>query len=121
MNFHGYPRTTGDMDIWVEPSNENALHLVKAIDAFGYDASPLLTMNFAEMTVFDIGSPPSQIEIMNHISGVTFAEAYPNRMEIELEGVHIALIHLNDLRLNKKAAARHKDLNDLEHLPDDDS
>lgn len=121
VNLHGYPRTTGDMDIWVEPSNENAQKLVASIDEYGFDASPILDMDFTQMVVFNIGEAPAHIEIMNHISGVKFSEAFPKRQQVEVEGVSFSLIHLQDLRNNKRASARHKDLNDLEHLPDSKS
>ena len=114
--LYGYPRTTGDLDIWVSPTNENAAKLVKAIDAYGFDASPLLEMDFTQPLVFDVGSPPALLEIMNHISGVKFPEAYEQKKIAELGGIFFNLIHLNDLRKNKKASARYKDLDDLENL-----
>lgn len=114
--LHGYPRTTGDMDIWVSPTNENAHKLVKTIDEYGFDASPLLEMDFTQTLVFDVGESPAQIEIMNYISGVNFETAFAQKEIAEMEGIHFNLIHLNDLRKNKEASARHKDLDDLEHL-----
>ncbi|MFC5271899.1 hypothetical protein [Adhaeribacter terreus] len=114
--LHGYPRSTGDMDIWVSPTNKNASKLVKAVDEYGFDASALLDMDFTQMLVFDVGTPPAHIEIMNYISGVDFQTAFAQKKMAEMEGTSFNLIHLSDLRKNKAASARYKDLDDLEHL-----
>jgi hypothetical protein len=116
VNIYGYPRTTGDMDIWVEPTNENARKLVLAIDEFGFEASPILEMDFTKVVVFDIGEKPATIEIMNHISGVDFVTAYAQKKDFQLEDLTINLIHLNHLLQNKKASGRHRDLDDIEQL-----
>ena len=116
VNLHGYPRTTGDMDIWVEPTNENANALVAAIDEYGFDASPILEADFSKVVIFDVGEAPAHIEVMNHVSGVKFNEAFAEKRIMQVEGVKVNVIHLNHLLQNKKASGRYRDLDDLEHL-----
>ena len=115
--FHGYPRYTGDFDVWIKPLGENANSLIKVIDIFGFETVGLQNLNFeAETIAFHLGTPPIRIDIMNQISGVKFNECYPKRIETEVDGVNIKYIGLEDLIRNKQASGRLKDLNDLEHL-----
>ena len=65
-----------------------------------------------------LGRIPTKIEIIQNASGVQFARAYPNRVETTIDGVPAKVISLADLRANKKASGRHKDLADLENLPE---
>src|SRR5690606_2145883 len=115
--FHGHPRYTGDIDIWVKPSQKNATKLVKALDSFGFDATPLTELNFeAETIAFHLGVPPVRIDILNKIAGVKFDECFANKVEIEIEGLQINYISFQDLLTNKKASGRLQDLSDLENL-----
>ena len=115
--FHGHPRYTGDIDIWVKPSQENAAKLMKALDSFGFDPEPLEELDFeAETIAFHLGVPPVRIDILNKIAGVKFDECYPNKVEIEVEGLKIYYISYQDLLTNKKASGRLQDLSDLENL-----
>ena len=115
--FHGYPRYTGDFDVWIRPLSENASNLISAIDAFGFETVGLQNLNFETETIaFHLGTPPMRIDIMNQISGVKFDECYLKRIETEISGVEIKYICLEDLIKNKQASGRLKDLNDLEHL-----
>ena len=116
--YHGYPRATGDMDIWVAMNPGNARRIVAVLRQFGFDVPQLSTDTFlAERKVVRMGVPPIRIEIMTTVSGVSFAECYADRVVAELDGVAVNLIGLEDLKRNKKASGRHKDLNDLENLP----
>ncbi|PIQ21450.1 MAG: hypothetical protein COW65_09000 [Cytophagales bacterium CG18_big_fil_WC_8_21_14_2_50_42_9] len=115
--FHGYPRYTGDMDIWINSTKENAEQLIKAIDKFGFDAKPLKGHDFEqEVIAFHLGTPPIRIDIMNRIAGVKFSECYSRKNELEIEGMLINYIAYQDLITNKKASGRHKDLSDIENL-----
>ncbi len=115
--FHGHPRYTGDIDIWVKPSQENAAKLVKALDGFGFDAGPLAELDFeAETIAFHLGVPPVIIDILNKIAGVKFDQCFANKAEIEMEGLRINYISYQDLLTNKKASGRLQDLSDLENL-----
>jgi predicted nucleotidyltransferase len=117
VGYYGYPRATGDMDIWIERSSENAAKMVAVLVAFGFDVPELSAELFMEEgKIIRIGVPPMRLEILNVISGVTFAESYPSRERIKLDGIRVDLIGLKDLKTNKAAAGRLKDLDDLEHL-----
>ena len=119
VHYHGYPRSTGDMDIWIELSPSNAAKVVKAFHAFGYRAPDMHEELFLEKgAIVRMGNPPLRLEIVNEISGVTFARCYAARKRAIIDGIRVNLINLQHLKKNKKAAGRPKDLNDLEHLPD---
>ena len=116
--YHGYPRATADMDIWVAINPHNAQRLVDAIRAFGFEMPELSPDVFLkENQVIRMGVPPIRIEIVTTASGVDFEECYAAREVDELDGVAVSVISLKHLKINKKAAGRHRDLDDLEHLP----
>jgi len=118
VGYHGYPRATGDMDIWVAVNPENAAKTVVALKEFGFDVPELSAELFLRQNqIVRMGVPPMRIELTTTISGVNFEECYAARVVAELDGVKVNLIHLRHLKINKKAAGRHKDLNDLENLP----
>jgi len=118
VNYHGYPRATADMDIWIAVHPANADRIVAALKEFGFDLPDLSPELFLrQWQVIRLGVPPVRIEIATTISGVDFAECYAGRVEDTLDGVPAKLIDLDHLKLNKKASGRHQDLADLEHLP----
>lgn len=115
--FYGYPRFTGDFDVWVEPSDENLQRIMTALDEFGYEISDLEIVDFESETIaFHIGTPPVRIDIMNKISGVNFQDCFGRKETRDIDGVKINYISYQDLLSNKKAAGRLKDLDDLENL-----
>jgi hypothetical protein len=116
--YHGYPRATADMDIWIAVHSQNAERIVTALKEFGFDLpelSPALFLREGQM--IRMGVPPVRIDIATTISGVNFAECYAARVVDVLDEVDVNLISLPHLKANKKAAGRHKDLDDLENLP----
>lgn len=116
--IHGYPRYTGDIDIWIEVSPENAQKIVAVLKEFGFDLPELSAEQFLDANrMTRLGREPVKIEILNSISGVDFHEASLHAIQTEIGGVEIPVISLNDLRRNKKAAGRAKDLADLDNLP----
>ena len=116
--YHGYPRATGDMDIWVRSTPENAARVIRALQEFGFNVPELQPELFLQPErIIRMGVPPLRIELFTSFSGVAFAECYAERVIAELAGIPVALINLRHLRLNKQASGRHKDLADLEHLP----
>lgn len=120
--FHGFPRTTGDLDIFVEVSKENYQKLSKAFFEFGLSVFDMTEENFLfnkNITVFSFGRAPVSIEILKEISGLSFEEVYSNAIDTEIEEVPVKVIQLKDLIKNKKASGRAKDLNDLENLDND--
>ena len=118
--YYGFPRTTGDLDIFVEVSKENYGKLREAFRIFEMPVFDMTEKNFLdnpELNVFSFGRPPVSIEILKEITGVGFNQAYSNAIVAEIEGVQVRIINLEDLKINKTASGRAKDINDLENLP----
>lgn len=117
VGFHGYPRATIDMDVWVRRDPENAARIVRALQEFGFGVPNLTPELFLqEDQIVRMGVPPVQLEIFTHIPGVEFEACFAKRIVAELDGLPVSLISGEDLKTNKKASGRHKDLDDLEHL-----
>ena len=115
--FHGHPRYTKDLDVWVECSRENAQALIRALAQFGMGSLGLSEEDFIiPDQVIQLGYPPNRIDILASIPGVDFSECYARRVEISLDGVNVNFIDLEHLRQNKKASGRIQDLADLENL-----
>ena len=116
--WHGYPRSTQDLDVWVGVDSENAAAVSDAIREFGFDSPNLTSELFEERgRIVRMGHPPMRIEVLTSVSGIEFEDAYRNRDEADLGGVTVPILSRADLKTNKRAAGRHKDLDDLEHLP----
>lgn len=118
VGYYGYPRATNDLDIWIAVHPANANKMVLALKEFGFDLPELHPDIFArEDQIVRMGVPPMRIEVATGISGVTFQECYSQRVIDHIEDIEVSLISLSHLKTNKKASGRHKDLDDLEHLP----
>ena len=116
---HGYPRFTGDMDVWIQTNTENAENVLKVCREFGFDVPNLRVELFTDpKQMTRMGHPPLRIEILNSVSGLTFDLAWENRISEVWDEVPVSLISREDLRTNKRASGRLKDLADLENLPD---
>ena len=117
--LHGYSRTTGDMDIWVDRTKENYVLLNSAFEEFGMPIFDMTLENFIshpDWYVFTYGKPPVSIDILINLKGVNFDFAFNNSIVFDLDGLSIRTIHKNDLITAKMAANRAKDQNDLENL-----
>jgi hypothetical protein len=118
LAYHGHPRFTQDIDIWVNPSSENAPRLVQALRKFGFSAATLAKESFDQPNqVFRFGKPPVQIDVMTSVAGPSFADCFSERETTTADGVSVNVISLKRLRENKQAAGRSKDLGDLDALP----
>ncbi len=118
VGYHGYPRATADMDIWIAMHPQNASKLVAVLKEFGFRIPDLSAELFLkENQIIRMGVPPVRLEITTSISGVQFDECYRERVVAKVDGVQINLIGLKHLKINKKASGRYKDLDDLENLP----
>ena len=117
LGFHGAPRATGDFDLLVEPSEENARRVMAALGDFG---APLFDLSVDDLarpgTVFQMGVPPYRIDLNTAITGVPFAEAWEDRVTANLEGLAVAFLSRAALVRNKRATGRPRDLLDLELL-----
>ena len=118
VGYHGYPRATGDMDIWIALDETNADKTVKVLQEFGMSQEAVLKELFLEKDkVIRMGFPPVRIEIITGASGVDFDDCYSRRKHVSIDKISVSFISLEDLKINKKASGRYKDLEDLKHLP----
>lgn len=117
LAYHGRPRHTGDLDIWIKPSLQNSGKMVAVLHDFGFGSLGLREEDFLkENYVTQLGYPPLRIDILNAISGVEFDEAYSNKIAGEVDGLAINFINISDFIKNKEATGRNKDLGDIEAL-----
>lgn len=117
VGIHGYPRYTGDIDIWINPDSNNIKKMSKVFEDFGFVSNPEIEENLKNPeNIFRIGNPPYRIDIMTDIDGVNFKECYPNKIEKEIDSTLMIFIGYKDLVRNKKASGRKQDLLDLENL-----
>jgi len=117
VGYYGYPRPTGDLDVWVSVEPENADRTAKALTEFGFDPEEVSASLFQRPdNIIRMGVPPIRVKIITGVSGVEFDTCYARRASAVIDGVPVNVIGLDDLKANKKAAGRHKDLNDLEQL-----
>ncbi|MDO8545186.1 MAG: nucleotidyltransferase [Opitutaceae bacterium] len=117
VGYHGFVRATGDLDVFVRSSPQNAESLLAAFKDFGFDVPELTPAVFLEPgKIVRIGVPPLRLEVMNEISGVTFDDCFGKRAEEVIDGLRVCFIDRESLLLNKRAAGRPKDLADVEAL-----
>jgi hypothetical protein len=115
--FHGYPRYNKDLEIWIELSHENAVRILKALEQFGFSSLHLNENDFlVEDQIIQLGYPPRRIDIITTLEAVEFNVCFEKRLPIDLDGVNVNFIDLDNLRKNKKATGRLQDLADLEKL-----
>jgi hypothetical protein len=114
---HGYPRLTKDMDLWVRPTTENGARVLLALADFGTPLQEFSPDRFTDPeTIVMIGREPFRIDLLAHLPGVVFAEAWGRRGTVTLDGLSVPLIAREDLIANKRAVGRLQDLADVEAL-----
>lgn len=114
---HGLPRATGDIDLWIKCSDENASRVWKSLQKFGAPLSGFASEDLTTPgTVIQLGVTPRRIDILTQITAVEFAEAEPNRLIVNIEGIEVPVISLTDLLKNKKAVGRPQDEADVARL-----
>jgi hypothetical protein len=117
LALHGAPRYTGDMDLYVRPSPDNARKIMAALTAFGFGSAGIATDDFLlPGRVIQLGFPPVRIDLTTSISGVSWEEACRNKVVDDYGGVSAPFIGRNEFMANKAATGRKKDLGDLEAL-----
>lgn len=114
---HGLPRTTGDIDFWVRPSQENAERVWRALADFGAPMERVSVADFAAPDmIVQFGVPPARIDVITSIEAVQFAEAWPGRLIVTMDSVVANVIGREDLLRNKRAVGRPQDLADVDRL-----
>lgn len=117
LGAHGYPRATGDIDILVNPDESNSERVYNALARFGAPMEQIKKNDFeSEGVVFQIGVAPRRIDIITQISGMTFEEATMDKVTIEVEGLKVPVISLDNLIRNKMSTGREKDRLDAKLL-----
>jgi hypothetical protein len=115
VNYYGFARATADLDIWIAIDPGNAERVAGVLRQFGF-AQASAAAFLEPGKIIRMGVPPIRLEILTSISGVDFADCYSRALAAELDGVRVNLIHLDDLKRNKRASGRLKDRLDLEEL-----
>lgn len=123
LAVHGVPRATGDIDLFVRPTRENAERVLRALFRFGAPISQHgLTIEDLESpgNVYQIGVPPRRIDLLTSISGVDFERAWSTKVMVQRDGITLAVLDRDSLVANKRASGRPKDLLDLELLAEEE-
>jgi hypothetical protein len=120
VNFHGYNRSTGDLDIWVQPVEENKKKIIAALQDAGFSSLGIEQINkldFIQPFSFKIGLEPIDIDVFNHITGVKYEEADKNKISYAYsDNLTVHYISIRDLIVNKMLTGRPKDKVDVEYL-----
>ena len=117
LGVHGRPRATGDLDVWVDPTPDNAAGIMQALDAFGAPVTQVTVEDFSRPgVVFQMGLPPFRIDVLTELSGLTFAEAWPGRTQAAFGPLTVDVIGREAFIKNKRATGRARDLGDIEAL-----
>ena len=117
LAVHGRPRATGDLDVWVDPTPENAAKVMAALEQFGAPTGDVRTEDFSRPgIVFQMGLPPVRIDVLTELSGLTFGEAWSTRMRAAFGTVMADIIGRDAFIRNKRATGRARDLADIEAL-----
>lgn len=117
VSIHGYPRYTGDLDIWINSTDSNAQKVLSCIKEFGFSSCELTESDFTKKYgIIQLGYPPVRIDIINNVDGVNFEECFQKKSIIEVENLQVNFISLEDLITNKKTTARPRDIDDVENL-----
>ena len=115
--FHGRPRYTKDLDVWIEVSEDNAYRITQALKAFGFGGLELTVQDFLKPgEIIQLGRPPHRIDLLTFADGVDFADCYAARVDADIDGVRMCFIDLERLKQNKRASGRPQDLADLDLL-----
>lgn len=117
LAIHGRPRATGDLDVWIESTPDNAGRVMRALKAFGAPVDQIAEADFASPgVVYQLGVAPGRIDVLTELSGLTFDAAWPGHVERQFGSVTVPVIGLEDFIRNKRATGRAKDLGDIEGL-----
>ncbi|TCZ68863.1 nucleotidyltransferase [Flaviaesturariibacter aridisoli] len=117
VGIHGHPRYTGDLDIWLNATPENAERIIACLNEFGFGSFGLKEADFTKSgNVIQLGYPPLRIDLLTSIDGVSFPEAYQNRKMVAIDGLQVAFISYQDLLRNKAASGRPRDMDDIDQL-----
>lgn len=119
MNFHGFHRYTKDLDVWVAVDEPNSVRLSQVLQEFGFGPRQVAPYKLRELgAVFMFGREPVRIDVLTAPTALEFEPCWTRRQEVDLDGIKVPFLSLEDLRANKRASGRRQDLLDLENLPE---
>jgi hypothetical protein len=115
---HGHPRYTKDLDVWVWVGPENSRLIIAALEEFGFGGLGLTADDFqVPDAMVQLGYEPQRIDILTFATGLDFTEAYENRVDVNVGGVQVPFLSVDDLRKNKLSTGRPRDIADAADLP----
>ena len=115
--IHSYPRSTKDIDMWIDMNPENARRILQSLEQFGFGSQGLKQDDFleAEMIV-QLGIPPRRVDLLTSLVGVNFETCYADKVIVDIEGMPVNFVDLENLKQNKQSSGRAQDLADIENL-----
>ena len=117
--FHGYPRTTGDVDLWIKPDSSSKGKILPVLKKIGIDKKSIQAISELDFTgylVFTIWEKPERVDFLTRINLITFEEANLQKIVADVGGLKIPFLHLNHLVLSKMNTGRPKDAADINEL-----
>ena len=114
--YHGYVRSTNDIDIWIDIRKDNIKNMLKALDDFGFSSLNLKGTDFSPNQIIQLGYPPNRIALISTPAGIDFDICYKSKEQINIDNISVNIIDLENLLKSKKAANRTRDLADIEEL-----
>jgi hypothetical protein len=119
VNYHGFNRPTGDLDLWINGTEENKSKILKVLEFYQFlpeSIDHIRNLDFSKANAFSFGEVPIRVDFLTKISGIAFEEAYQQKVIGEINGLQIPVLHLNHLILSKISNERTKDKMDVEEL-----
>lgn len=117
--YYGYKRTTGDMDLWIEPDNDNKLKLIEVLKEFEFNdegIDHIKQLDFTKHLAFHFWEEPERVDCLTKISGVNFNEAFEQKVIANFEGINVPIIQYKHLIISKLSSERLKDKADVDEL-----
>ena len=115
--LHGYPRYTKDIDIWIDMAPTNAARIIQALQQFGFGSLGLKEADFLDAdTIIQLGYPPRRIDLLTTLPGIDFEACFSERVVVDIDGIEVNFIDLENLKKNKRATGRFQDMADIENL-----
>lgn len=114
--YHGYVRTTNDIDIWIDICEDNIKKVIKALDEFGFSSLNISESDFSPNQIIQLGYPPNRIDLITTPAGIDFESCYESKEQVIIDNISINIIDLKNLIVSKQASGRTRDLADVEEL-----
>ena len=114
--YHGYVRSTNDIDIWIDIREDNIKKLIKVLDEFGFSSLSIKEADFLPNQIIQLGYPPNRIDLITTPAGIEFETCYESKEQVSIDDIAVNIIDLENLIKAKKASNRTRDLADIEEL-----